>query len=271
MPVLKKSERLFRGKLSTLSVDEIEPNPSQPRKRFSPNSLRELADSIAMHGVLNPLTVRRSGGHYELVAGERRLRAARLAGLREVPCMILDVNTEESTLLALVENIQRRDLDFIEEAEGIFQLIKLYGMSQEEAARRLGKSQPAIANKLRLLKLPPDVLDILREEELTERHGRALLRLPDATAIRSALAYIIEHDLNVVSTDNYIDALIEKQNAGAHQKPKRTFIMKDVRLFMNTVRHGLDLMKQGGIDAGLKREETDDALILTISIPKKSE
>ena len=140
-----------------------------------------------------------------------------------------------------------------------------------EAARRLGKSQSAVANKLRLLKLPQDVRETLRDRGLTERHGRALLRLPDATAIRSALAYIIEHDLNVVSTDNYIDALIERQKLGAHEKPKRTFIMKDVRLFMNTVRHGLDLMKQGGIDAGLKREETDDAYILTISIPKKTE
>ena len=271
MPVLKKSERLFRGKLSTLSVDEIEPNPSQPRKRFSPNSLRELADSIAMHGVLNPLTVRRSGGHYELVAGERRLRAARLAGLREVPCMILDVNTEESTLLALVENIQRRDLDFIEEAEGIFQLIKLYGMSQEEAARRLGKSQPAIANKLRLLKLPPDVLDILREEELTERHGRALLRLEDPDMQLNAARFIARQQMNVAAAEAYVEALLSSPEQEAEQGGKRRtlFVLKDVRVFLNSLSRSLDLMKQGGIDAGLEKHETDTELVLTISIPKQ--
>ena len=264
MPVLKKSERLFRGKLSTLSVDEIEPNPSQPRKRFSPNSLRELADSIAMHGVLNPLTVRRSGGHYELVA-------ARLAGLREVPCMILDVNTEESTLLALVENIQRRDLDFIEEAEGIFQLIKLYGMSQEEAARRLGKSQPAIANKLRLLKLPPDVLDILREEELTERHGRALLRLEDPEMQLNAARFIARQQMNVAAAEAYVEALLNSPEQEAEQGGKRRtlFVLKDVRVFLNSLSRSLDLMKQGGIDAGLEKHETDTELVLTISIPKQ--
>ncbi|MEF9971779.1 MAG: ParB/RepB/Spo0J family partition protein, partial [Oscillospiraceae bacterium] len=154
MPALKKNPRLFRNGITYLSVDEIYPSPVQPRKRFPQESLLELSESIAEYGVLNPLTVRKRGGKFELVAGERRLRASRLAGLREVPCIVIDVNMEESSLLALVENIQRRDLDFVEEAEGICQLIRLFGMSQEEAARRLGKSQPSIANKLRLLRLP---------------------------------------------------------------------------------------------------------------------
>ena len=129
--------------------------------------------------MLNPLTVRLRDGRYELVAGERRLRAARLAGLCDVPCILLDVSLEDASLIALVENLQRRDLDFIEEANGLSQLIKLFGMSQEEAARRIGKSQSAVANKLRLLKLPDDVLRSLRDNGLTERHGRALLRLQD--------------------------------------------------------------------------------------------
>ena len=262
---------LESGRVLYLPLGSIRPNPAQPRRVFDPAGLQELADSIREYGILQPLTVRRRENGYELIAGERRLRAAGMAGLTQAPCLVASVDEEASGMLALVENLQRRDLDFIEEANGLKQLIDLFGMSQEEAARRLGKSQSAVANKLRLLKLPQDVRETLRDRGLTERHGRALLRLPDATAIRSALAYIIEHDLNVVSTDNYIDALIERQKLGAHEKPKRTFIMKDVRLFMNTVRHGLDLMKQGGIDAGLKREETDDAYILTISIPKKTE
>lgn len=255
-----------RGGVIWLPVDELEPSPMQPRKNFPDGELQELSDSIAQYGVLNPLTVRLRDGRYELVAGERRLRAARLAGLCDVPCILLDVSLEDASLIALVENLQRRDLDFIEEANGLSQLIKLFGMSQEEAARRIGKSQSAVANKLRLLKLPDDVLRSLRDNGLTERHGRALLRLQDENMQRAALAYMIEHDLNVAAADAYIEALLRGPEEKAD--PKRTFVMKDVRVFVNTILHGLDLMKQGGIAAGMKREETENELILTISIPK---
>ena len=255
-----------RGGVIWLPVDELEPSPMQPRKNFPDGELQELSESIAQYGVLNPLTVRLRDGRYELVAGERRLRAARLAGLCDVPCILLDVSLEDASLIALVENLQRRDLDFIEEANGLSQLIKLFGMSQEEAARRIGKSQSAVANKLRLLKLPDDVLRSLRDNGLTERHGRALLRLQDENMQRAALEYMIEHDLNVAAADAYIEALLRKPEEKAD--PKRTFVMKDVRVFVNTILHGLDLMKQGGIAAGMKREETENELILTISIPK---
>ncbi len=273
MTSVKKNPRLFRNGICYLSVDEIYPSPVQPRKKFSQESLRELSDSIAQHGVLNPLTVRRRGGHYELVAGERRLRASCLAGLREVPCIVIDVNMEESSLLALVENIQRRDLDFVEEAEGIYQLIRLFGMSQEEAARRLGKSQPSIANKLRLLKLPPDVLDTLRDEGLTERHGRALLRLSDEETQRQAVKFMVEQHMNVAAAEEYIEALlqapVQKPEPDLKGKRKTMFVLKDVRVFLNTLSHGLDMMKQGGIDAGMEKHETDTELVLTISIPKQ--
>lgn len=159
---------------------------------------------------MNPLSVRIRGSRYELVAGERRLRAAKLAGLREVPCILLDVNMEDASLIALVENLQRRDLDFIEEANGINQLIRMFGMSQEEAARRIGKSQSAVANKLRLLKLPQDVLEGLRENGLSERHGRALLRLPSPPEQREALMYIVDNGLTVAATDAYVDALLAR-------------------------------------------------------------
>lgn len=255
-----------RGGVIWLPVDELEPSPMQPRKNFPDGELQELSESIAQYGVLNPLTVRLRDGRYELVAGERRLRAARLAGLCDVPCILLDVSLEDASLIALVENLQRRDLDFIEEANGLSQLIKLFGMSQEEAARRIGKSQSAVANKLRLLKLPDDVLCSLRDNGLTERHGRALLRLQDENMQRAALEYMIEHDLNVAAADAYIEVLLREPEEKTD--PKRTFVMKDVRVFVNTILHGLNLMKQGGIAAGMKREETENELILTISIPK---
>ena len=210
------------------------------------------------------------GGKYELVAGERRLRAAKLAGLREVPCTLLDVNLEDASFIALVENLQRRDLDFVEEANGLSQLIRMFGLSQEECARRVGKSQSAVANKLRLLKLPQDVLDALRANGLGERHGRALLRLPTDESRRAALAAIIEGGFTAAETDAYIDSLLAEPPEPVPEKsePKRTFVMKDVRIFLNTLTRSIDLMKQGGIAAGMKREETEDSLILTISIPK---
>jgi len=273
MQALKSQTALRRGGIVYLRTDELTPNPVQPRKRFDDESLEELSGSIKSYGILNPLTVRLRCGKYELVAGERRLRAAKIAGLEEVPCILIDVNMEDASLIALVENLQRRDLDFIEEALGISQLIRMFGMSQEEAARRIGKSQSAVANKLRLLKLPSDVLESLRQNGLTERHGRALLRLPNPVAQRAALEYIVDNGLTVAATDAYIDALLsapEEAEQKDEEKPekRRTFVLKDVRVFLNTLSRSIDLMKQGGIDAGIQREETDDSLILTISIPK---
>ena len=273
MQALRSRPGVRRGGILYLRADELSPNPVQPRRRFDDEALAELSESIKTYGILNPLTVRLRGGKYELVAGERRLRAAKLAGLQEVPCILLDVNMEDASLIALVENLQRRDLDFIEEAAGINQLIRMFGMSQEEAARRIGKSQSAVANTLRLQKLPPDVLEALRENGLTERHGRALLRLQRPEAQREALAYIIDNGLTVAATDAYVDALLsrpEPEPPAEAEKPehKRTFVLKDVRVFLNTLSRSIDLMKQGGIDAGVQRQETEDSLILTISIPK---
>jgi len=272
MQAIKNRPGIRRGGIIYLRIEDISPNPVQPRKLFDQEALWELSRSIKSYGILNPLTVRLRGGNYELVAGERRLRAAKLAGLREVPCILLDVNLEDASLIALVENLQRKDLDFIEEAEGLNQLIRMFGMSQEEAARRIGKSQSAVANKLRLLKLPPDILVSLRENGLTERHGRALLRLTDDECKRDVLMYIIDNSLTVSATDAYIDALLSNaEEAPIKPEPRRTFILKDVRVFLNTLSRSLDLMKQGGIDAGLQRRETDDSLILTISIPKNKQ
>ena len=274
MQVLKRSGRIERSSITYLPVEAIYPSTVQPRKRFEQEALAELSESIAQYGVLNPLTVRRRGTSYELIAGERRLRAATLAGLREVPCIVVDANMEDASLIALVENLQRRDLDFVEEAEGIAQLISLFGMSQEEAARRLGKSQPSIANKLRLLRLPKDVLDTLRDDNLTERHGRALLRLPGECAQRAALHEMVAQRMNVSAAEAYVEELLAAppvvETSEELQSRRRTmFVLKDVRVFLNTLAHGLDMMKQGGIDADLQKHETDTELVLTISIPKQ--
>ena len=272
MQTLRSRPVLRRGGILYLPADEIVPNPVQPRKHFDDEGLAELSESIRVYGILNPLTVRWRSGRYELVAGERRLRAAKLAGLQELPCLVVDVNMADASLMALVENLQRQDLDFVEEAAGIRQLILLFGMSQEEAARRLGKSQSAVANKLRLLRLPTDVLDTLRAEGLSERHGRALLRLPDEDKQRAALRVILERGLNVAATEAFVESLLSTaEEKEPRNTARRTFVLKDVRVFLNTISRSLELMKQGGIEAGMKRQETADSLILTISIPKPRE
>ena len=271
MQALRSRPGVRRGGILWLPTEDIAPNPVQPRRQFDDKALEELSLSIKNYGILNPLSIRCRGGKYELVAGERRLRAAKLAGLSEVPCILLDVNMEDASLIALVENLQRRDLDFIEEAVGLSRLIRMFGMSQEEAARRIGKSQSAVANKLRLLKLPRDVLEDLRSCSLSERHGRALLRLPDPNAQRMALAYIAANGLTVAATEEYIDSLLAGDGDAPEPdrpEPRRTLVLKDVRICLNSLNRSLALMKQGGIDAGVRREETEDSLVLTISIPK---
>lgn len=269
MQALRTRPLMRRGGIVYLRAEDIAPNPVQPRSDFDNEALSELAESIKSYGILNPLTVRARNGQYELVAGERRLRAAKLAGLKEVPCIMLDVDLENAGLIALIENLQRKDLDFVEEAIAIHRLIRMFGLSQEECAKRIGKSQSAVANKLRLLKLPQDILDALRENGLTERHGRALLRLGSEKEQRTALKYIIENALTVAAADSYIDSLLaETPPEPEKAEPKRTFVMKDVRIFLNSLTRSIEVMKQGGIAAGMKREDTEDSVILTISIPK---
>jgi len=266
------SKRLMRS-VAYIPVEDILPGQMQPRRHFSRQGLEELRNSIAEHGVLQPLTVRTRGESFELIAGERRLRAAKMAGLYEVPCIIMDVDMEKSGIIALIENIQRRDLDFIEEAEGIRALVQLFGLSQEEVARALGKSQSAVANKLRILRLDSAVLERLRSEGLSERHARALLRLDDREKQNEALDFIIDQRMNVAAAEDYI-ARLSAPCPEPETKPARRkslFVMKDVRVFMNSLNRSLDLVRQGGIDATLSRAETENDLVLTVRIPKKGE
>lgn len=253
--------------LRRIRVGEIARNPNQPRKYFDPEAITQLAESIRQYGVLNPLTVRRipSGG-YELIAGERRLRAARVAGLEEVPCLLICADGKDSSAIALVENLQRRDLDFFEEAEGFKRLIEQYGLTQEEAARKVGKTQSAVANKLRLLRLSPHNMDLIRSAALTERHARALLRLEGEENRINATNYIIEHDLNVGRTEQYIESLLTMEEQPQGER-KMVRLIKDVRFFLNTLNRAVGVMVEAGVGATVERQDREDGMILTISIP----
>jgi len=253
------------GRVQPVRLERIKPNPAQPRRIFDPVGLQELADSIRQHGILQPLTVRKTAEGLELVAGERRLRAARLAGLREVPCIVITVDEAQSGMLALVENLQRRDLDYLEEAEGLANLMERYGLSQEQAAMKVGKSQSAVANKLRLLKHPPAVLEALRRTGLTERHARALLRLPEGERL-SAVEHIARRGWTVAQAEQYIDARL--QEAPPERRPAK-FLFRDVRVFLNSLDRSLEMIRSAGIDCACGREDTEQEIVLTIRLPKQ--
>ena len=249
------------GRVVFLPPKSVRANPAQPRQVFREEELSELADSIRQHGILQPLSVRRVGAGYELVAGERRLRAAMLAGLTEVPCIVMQMDDRESGLAALVENLQRQDLDFIEEAGGISRLMELGGMNQEQTAKLLGKSQSAVANKLRLLRHSQPVLDALRRENLTERHARALLKLTDEQQKLAAIAEIARCGMSVVQAEKYIQSLLRGKPAA--------LVRANVGAFLNSLTQSLSRMQSSGIPAVSERRETDSQIVLTITIPKE--
>lgn len=253
-----------------LPTEVIRPNPMQPRQVFEEESLRELADSIAAHGILQPLSVRKTNRGWELVAGERRLRAARLAGLRRVPCLETAVDDRKSAALALVENLQRQDLHYFEEAAAIAAYIRESGCTQEEAAAALGRSPSALANKLRLLRLSDECREVLTVHSLTERHARALLRLEDEAERLSAARHIAKHSLNVAQAEQYIEDKLKKLQT-TPPRQRRNFILKDVRLFLNSVERGLRMVREAGVDAETERTDTEDAILLTIRIPRQKQ
>ena len=267
MGFLTKKGIFDGGKVLFLPVEDISPNPDQPRRVFSQPELEELAASIRALGVLQPLTVRRREGQWELVAGERRLRAAKLAGLSQVPCLSVQVDSQSSSLLALVENVQRRDLDFWEEALALRQILDTYHLSQEELARRVGRSQSAVANKLRLLKLPDEALALLRAHGATERHARALLRLDSPERQLEAAEQVTARGLTVAQTEALVEQLL---GDSPRRRKKPTFILKDVRLFLNTLSRSLELVRSAGVDARCRRQDTDDEILLTIRISRRT-
>ena len=248
------------GRVVFLPARSIQPNRSQPRRIFREEALTELANSIRQHGILQPLSVRRTAGGYELIAGERRLRAGVLAGLSEIPCIVMTMDDKESGMAALVENLQRQELDYIEQARGISRVMEQWSMSQEQVAQLLGKSQSAIANKLRLLRHSDAVLQRLRETGLTERHARALLKLSSEPDKLKAIEQISRLGMSVARAEQYIDALPEQRS-----EKSRT---PDIGNFLRSVSQTLTRIQSSGIAAVSERRETEDRIVLTITIPK---
>lgn len=270
---ITKDQSLFESnRIQYISIDKLCPNPGQPRKLFDEESLAELADSISMYGILQPLNVRKKSDHFEIISGERRLRAAKISGLKTVPCVVLGVDNEQSSVLSLIENLQRKDLDYIEEAEGIARLILSYGLSQEDAARKIGKSQSAVANKLRILKHSREILDLLRKHGLTERHARALLRLDNEQDRLVVIDHIVDNKLNVADTEKLIETMINSPGPKTERKGKQnySFIIKDFRIFENTIKHAINVMRKSGLNAKYGKEEDEKTITLTIRIPKRA-
>ena len=248
------------GRVVFLPIRSIRPNPAQPRRGFREEALKELSESILRHGILQPLSVRRVQGGYELICGERRLRAAQMAGLTDVPCILMQMDDRESGMTAMIENLQRQDLDFVEEAQGISRLMGQFGMSQEQTARLLGKSQSAVANKLRLLRHSQPVLEALRQAELTERHARALLKLPDEDTKLRAIAEISRQSMSVARTESYVESLLAQ--------PREKEARANVAAFLNTLTQSLAKIQLSGIGAVSERRETDSQTVLTTTTPK---
>ncbi|MDD6793974.1 MAG: nucleoid occlusion protein [Clostridiaceae bacterium] len=250
-----------------VKIDDIIPNTYQPRKYFKEEALEELSQSIKEHGIIQPLTVRRRGSIFELVAGERRWRAARLAELVEVPCAVVDISDTESAQIALLENLQREDLNFIEEAEAYYNLIKDHHFTQEEIAVKMGKKQSTIANKLRLLKLSPNVREICLENNLTERHARALLSLSDEKLQLKVVEKVVSKGLNVKKTEELINKELLKL-AGKELNGKNKKNIKSVfpaKLYVNTIKQVFDKFN---IPAAYKFDEKEEYIQITVNIPK---
>ena len=263
-----KEQYLPKDSISQISVEKILPNPFQPRKNFDSAALEEMSQSIRHYGVLQPITVRRiSPSLYELIAGERRLRAAKNAGLTEIPAIVVELSDSDSAAVALIENLQREDLSFMEEAEAYSALIAIHGYTQEYIAARLGKNQSTVANKLRLLRLPESVKKVIGDRGLTERHARALLRIPDEEKQLLALKKICEKSYNVSETDAYVDKLLAPKDEEI-PRSRRVGIMRDVRIFMNTINRAVSVMAESGIKAVSDMSEFDDYYEYVIKIPK---
>ncbi len=258
-------------KIENVAVDRVRPNPYQPRKVFSDAALQELANSILEHGLMQPITVRMVGDSYELIAGERRLKASKLAGLQTIPAVIVEVNTKDSAVLALIENLQRENLNFLEESQAYHTIMQDYGYTQQELANTLGKNQSTVANKLRVLKLSSTIQKLLIENNLTERHARALLKLPDEKFQLVALEKIIKQELNVKKSEQLIEQMlvdITRENMIQHKANQKVkSYVKDMRLVTNTITQAVSMIQKAGVDAKYTMKEQEDGYEIRIKIP----
>ena len=252
-----------------IPIKSIKPNPNQPRQEMDPQALKELTLSIMEYGLMQPITVRQVRPfEYELIAGHRRLEACKSLGLAYIPAIVMCASETDSAVLSLVENIQRENLNYMEEAEAFAALVNEHGLTQEELADKLGKNQSTIANKIRILKLSPEVREILTENNLTERHARALLKLPDEHMRLKAVKTIVDRGLNVAKSEELIEAKLTEKPKEEPPANKNIRILKDVRVFTNTIKQAVDMMRRSGIEAQANKKESDTFIEYTIIIPK---
>lgn len=270
--ILEKSRHFTKcGEVRNIPLRNITTNPHQPRREFDAGALQDLAISIMEYGLMHPITVRQiSPFDYELIAGERRLTACRNLGMNYIPAVVMAAGATDSAILALVENIQRENLNYLEEAEAFAGLIQEHGLTQEELADKLGKSQSTIANKIRILRLPEEVRRLLSEHHLTERHARALLRLPEERQQLRTIRLVIARGLNVARTEELVEKLLHApERAKKSTRPGRERVFQDVRIFTNTIRQAVDLMRRSGIEATANKTENENYIEYTIIIPKE--
>jgi len=274
LQLFDSTSRAIDNTIYHLPTNAILTNPHQPRKHFEPSALVDLASSIRQYGLMQPITVRQVGDSYQLVAGERRLRASILAEFNTIPAIVVDIDDTESAVLAMLENLQRQELNYVEEAEGYSILITKHGLTQEELAQKLSKSQSAIANKLRILRLSDDVKEGLIKNGLSERHARALLKLEKVAINKDELdslqlkivGEIIKHNLTVSKTEKLIENII---NGLGNKKAKESNIkmyIRDMRIFTNTIKDAVDTMVSSGLNATYELKEHDDGCYISIMV-----
>ena len=274
--VKKQWERLLGkangSRVMEIPLEEISRNPFQPRREFNDLDLKELANSIQMYGVIQPIIVRKARQGYQLIAGERRYRACRMIGISTIPAIVQEMNDERAAAVSLIENLQRKELSYFEEAGAYSRLINEFGMTQEEVAQKVGKSQSAIANKLRLLKLANELRCLIVPETITERHARALLKLNSVEMQKEVIRAIYERDLNVKETEEVVERLrqnnLPKEGNKSGQGQQVSLVIKDARIFINTIRETVNRAKQIGIDMSMMENEVEDEYEIVIRVPK---
>lgn len=272
----RRNLRMREREVARIPIDAIRPNPYQPRRVFAQDALEELCASIKQYGLLQPISVRKLGGDsFELIAGERRLRACRMAGMKFIDAIIFSTYEQDSAVIAMMENLQRENLHYMEEAEGYQNLIRDHGLSQDELARRLGKNQSTIANKMRILKLPMAVKRMLLQYSLTERHARALLRLHDEEMQMHVIQIIVQQNLNVKATEDLVERTIsrmygiekEEEEQSRTRPSKISGFVRDTRLFVNSLRTVVQQMADAGLNPKLESKDKEEGMEIKIWIP----
>ena len=264
-------ERTDDERLHSIEISKISANPNQPRKIFADEAILKLADSIRQYGIIQPLCVRKMGDGYELISGERRLRAAKELGMNHVPCVIMEINEVKSAEISIIENLMREDLNIFEQASAIEALIDTYGMTQEQIAKKLSNSQSFVANKLRLLRLSSEEREKILKNNLTERHARALLRILDPVSREKTLNRIVEDGLNVARSEELIDQMLSNSIDESKKTTKVRAPIKDMRSFYASIDRLIDSAKLSGVEIKSRIVESDDFTELTILIPSVAE